>query len=104
MPHTLTSLVKAVALDDTCALASLGAPHPEARIALAAARHHLLAVRREAAAGHCSTMPCEHLPCTCTQPCLPYEGMTHISLAQPLFCSIEFCVIQRLWGAGLKLC
>ena len=80
----LTSPVKAVALDDTCALASLGAPHPEARIALATARHHLLAVRREAAAGHCSMVPCEHLPCTCTQPCLQHEGTTQISLATPI--------------------
>ena len=74
-PHARTSLVKAMALDDARALAGLGAPYPQARVALAAARHHMLTVRCEAAAGHCSVVPCEHLPCTFAQACMQHKGV-----------------------------
>ncbi len=60
--EVLTCHVKPMSIDGARAFTGLWVPHPEARIALAAARHYELAVWGEASARDWAMMPCEHLP------------------------------------------
>ena len=92
--EVLTCCVKPMAVDGAHAFTRLWVPHPEARIALAAARHHQLAVWGEASARDWAVMPGENLP-------EKQRGLSNHSLTSPTFdlaggAHLHACLIGRV--------